>query len=112
MMRAPADCCDGSDEASGKCRNSCLDRSAHERQATRDHVAFVHAALEQKKALIAKANAQQQAWKSRKGLVGHETSAQAKEVTKLEGEGQGLCVPACVVVGAPPVNRRGQAGHG
>ncbi|KAF5828843.1 glucosidase II beta subunit-like-domain-containing protein [Dunaliella salina] len=80
------DCCDGSDEALGKCRNTCLDRSASERQAVRDHVAFVRRALDEKQALISSAVQKQRAWQNRKGLISSEVSSQAAEVNKLQAQ--------------------------
>mmetsp|Transcript_22273 Transcript_22273/g.61568 ORF Transcript_22273/g.61568 Transcript_22273/m.61568 type:complete len:326 (+) Transcript_22273:71-1048(+) len=80
------DCCDGSDEAPGKCQNTCLDRSASERQAVRDHVAFVRRALDEKQALISSAVEKQRAWQNRKGLISSEVSSQAAEVNKLQAQ--------------------------
>ena len=85
MSFLPPDCCDGSDEVPGKCKNTCLDRSASEREAARTRVAFIRQALDKKQALIASAVEKQRAWQHRKGLITNEVSSQMSEVSKLQG---------------------------
>lgn len=92
-----ADCCDGSDEAPGKCQNTCLNRSASEREAARARVAFIRQALDKKQAMLTSAVEKQRTWQHRKGMITNEVSSQMSEVSKLQGEVEGLRA-ACIHV--------------
>lgn len=68
------------------CKNTCLEKSAADRQVVRDRVAKFQRALDMKAELSRKAKETQAAWASRVGVVGSELAQQEAEVRRLEGK--------------------------
>lgn len=84
-----ADCCDGSDESTATCANTCLEKSAHERQAIRDKVAAYERSLEKKRQSEEHAKSLQSQWQQRSGTIQQEVADHEVEVKRVEG----ACMP-------------------
>ncbi|KAL6754229.1 hypothetical protein V8C86DRAFT_1791960 [Haematococcus lacustris] len=80
------DCCDGSDEASGLCKNTCLEKSSTQKQAIRDRMAQISQSLGKKAELLSQAAEMKSVWASKAHTIQSELEAQQAEVTRLEGE--------------------------
>ncbi len=62
-MENAADCCDGSDEAEVKCKNTCLDQSAGVVHALTDKLNQYYESLKKKSESIQKGIERKEAWK-------------------------------------------------
>ncbi|GFH28476.1 uncharacterized protein HaLaN_26976, partial [Haematococcus lacustris] len=78
------DCCDGSDEARGRCKNTCLDKSSSQKQAIKDRVAQISQSLDRKTDLMAQAIQLKANWAGKAHSIRSELEAQEAEVQRLQ----------------------------
>ncbi|KAJ9520990.1 hypothetical protein QJQ45_022708, partial [Haematococcus lacustris] len=78
------DCCDGSDEARGRCKNTCLDKSSSQKQAIKDRVAQISQSLDRKTDLQAQAIQLKANWAGKAHSIRSELEAQEAEVQRLQ----------------------------
>ncbi len=97
-----ADCCDGTDEKpSVGCKNTCLEKGAHERDAVRQKAKDMERSLQLKQQLIEQSVERKADWSTRASELPMEVSQQEHEITRLEGTPQ----PPSIVPAAPCVKQ-------
>jgi hypothetical protein len=80
-----ADCCDGSDENSGKCPNTCAEAGAANRAAMKARSTALKLGLKAKEKYISKAVTGRKEWQQELVRVSEEAAGLQKTVTKLQG---------------------------
>lgn len=82
----PADCCDGTDEPKGSCKNTCLQASASHKQELQQQIDTFAQALEKKAQFIQQAHEKLENWKLRQQVIDAEIDDQKSAVEQLRGE--------------------------
>lgn len=85
----PADCCDGSDESSGKCSNTCAQAGAAARAALKAAVATEAAGAKVKEGYVKQAQNSKQKWQAEEQEVAQQIAQQQKIVEQWKSARSG-----------------------
>ncbi len=88
-----ADCCDGSDESSGKCSNTCAQAGAAARAELKAKAAREAAGAKVKEGYVQKAQEDKQRWQAEAAKLSQEIAQQQKLVDQWKGECAAPCTP-------------------
>jgi hypothetical protein len=100
-----ADCCDGSDEKPGICKNTCAEAGAAAREALRQHAETEVAGAQLKEAYLKQAQESRAKWVEEEAVLARTIAQQKKVVERLRGLTQiphSANLAACILFLPPP----------